>query len=150
MIDRWALVRAGVVVDIVLGDENLPQLLLGQYDAVVAVSEPLLRAVREGWSYTAGVFTEPVLTLAEAKRRKVASIWTEAMPRVVQIYSELDTRGAIEPLTDLWLSIAPAARQPNANWQAFLDLANAVRTALVEVRNATTVAEVVAVVVNWP
>lgn len=88
--------------------------------------------------------------LPAAKRAKVAAIRAECVTRSQGVFDAIDSAGEVELLANLWLSIAPAARNPTADMTRFLAIANAARTAIVAVRAATTEAGVAAVTPAWP
>lgn len=102
------------------------------------------------WSNATMSWIDP-RTLAEIKQERVVGIKSEALKRIQVIYEGVDSFGTLEVLLGLWTQgLANAAKQPQGDWAAMLQIVNAARTAIVAVKASTSAAEVDAVVVNWP
>jgi hypothetical protein len=111
---------------------------------------PRARWFRSAWYVLAYPGPTP-LPLAVAKKAKRSSINDEAFFRVrARLGDIFGSPDGLNLVRVLWLSIAPAARQPTADMQWLIALALAVQAALGEVDAAATIAEVEAVAVAWP
>jgi hypothetical protein len=150
VIERWALIRAGVVRDVVLGGELLPQRLAARWDAIVDVGKGDLRRVRAGWTYDGTEFHPPVETLAEAKARRSRQIKLDGLDRIRAVFPAIADFAELQLVRETLLSVAAQARQPTAAMQQAIDIYTAGKAGLDAVAAATTVAAVDAVVVNWP
>jgi hypothetical protein len=88
--------------------------------------------------------------LAAAKEDRIEAIRAEALTRMGEDFAALSDPDMVLVLRELWLSIAPAARQPTAKMTKVFDVYQAATSAVATVRAALTVAAVAAVVVAWP
>lgn len=90
-------------------------------------------------------------TLAETKAQERQSIRAEARQRITARMGEVMADPDMLVLVKtIYLSIAVAARQPTADMQWLIDMAQAVQTAAAAVTAANTKAQVEAVTVAWP
>jgi hypothetical protein len=90
-------------------------------------------------------------TLADVKQYARQLIRQEAKRRITARMGEVMADPDMLVLVKtIYLSIAAAARQPTADMQWLIDMAQAVQTAFANVTAATTKAEVAAVTVAWP
>lgn len=92
----------------------------------------------------------PAETLVEAKLRRRWEIKRAGMQRIQVRFPAIDSFDALQLVRELYLSIAPAARQPTADWQWLINTFAAGQTALDAVAAATTIAQVDAVSPAWP
>lgn len=92
----------------------------------------------------------PAETLAEAKQRKRWQIKRDGIVRIHVRFPALDSFDALQLAREMYLSVAPAARQPTTDWQWLIDTYQAGQTALNQVTAAATIAQVDAVTPNWP
>jgi hypothetical protein len=104
---------------------------------------------RAEWDVFTGTWVD-MRGLAEYKASKVLLIKTEGLTRITQIFPAMSSIDEIKLLREFYLSIAPSARQPTANFQKIIDISQAVQTALTSVNNAASKAAVDAVSVAWP
>lgn len=90
-------------------------------------------------------------TLVDLKAHTRQSIRREAARRITARLGEIMADPDMLVLVKtIYLSIAPAARQPTTDMQWLIDMAQAVQTAVAQVTAANTKAEVAAVTVAWP
>lgn len=85
------------------------------------------------WIVSAYPPAELDAALAEAKASMLRRLKSEAISRISAKYPDLDSLGSILLERERWLSIAPAARQPTADYQYLIDVAgvfNATRSQL--------------------
>ena len=144
---RYALINSGIVRNVAVGDADFAALVASHFDAVVDVTAI---ACGPGWAYDGSTFTAPVETLAEAQERRTAAIKAEGLARIQAVMPAVSDIDTLELVRELILSIAPAARQLTADMTTISNIYAAARTALIAIRNATTVAQVDAVTVSWP
>lgn len=90
-------------------------------------------------------------TLSDLKQQTRQGIRQEAKRRITSRLGEIMADPDMLVLVKtIYLSIAPAARQPTTDMQWLIDMAQAVQTAVAQVTAANTKAEVAAVTVAWP
>ena len=94
--------------------------------------------------------TPPPETLAQAKVRKLQQIKTTGLARMQTRFPALQTFDAVQLVREVILSVAPAARQPTADFQWLGDTYTPRRNAADQVIAATTIAQVDAVTPAWP
>jgi hypothetical protein len=92
----------------------------------------------------------PGTGLAIAKCIKVQAIKGECLSRMGSQFAALGDPEVLEVFRELWLSIAPAARQPTAAMSTVLNVYQAAKTGIAAVRSAATLGEIEAVTVAWP
>jgi hypothetical protein len=144
---KWALINAGLVRNVAVGNSAFATAVAGLFDAVVDVTgDP----VGPGWTYDGTNFTPPVESLADAKARRTTAIKAAALTRITAVLPTIDSFDTLDLVKEIVLSIAPAARQLTADLQAVVDIYTAAKTAIGSVQAATTVAQVDAVTVSWP
>lgn len=88
--------------------------------------------------------------LPEYKAEKVKVIKADGLSRIQQVFPAIKDFDDLQFTRELYLSIAPAARQPTTQWQRMLSIYTAGQTAITAVNNATTQAQVDAVSPAWP
>ena len=79
--------------------------------------------------------------LAIRKRHLTEAIKEEGFARIQQVMPFISSMDALEIMRELWLSIAPAARQPTDDMSGVIDVYQAARAAIIDVRSASTLAE---------
>lgn len=96
--------------------------------------------------------SQPVATptLAELKRRRANLITTEALDRIQAVLPEVSNMATAQLVRELWLSIAPAARQPTAKMGQVIAIYAAWHAALAEIKACASPECVAAVVPVWP
>lgn len=92
----------------------------------------------------------PVPTLAELKKRRVQALSLEALAHVQAVMPEVGSMATAMLVRELWLSIAPAARQPTQDMQTVFAIFSAYRSAVIDVRKCSTPECVAAVTPTWP
>lgn len=92
----------------------------------------------------------PAETLDEAKARRRWQIKRDGLERIQTRLPAIDAFDTLALVRELYLSIAPAARQPTVDWQWLIDTYQAGQAALNSVGSAATIAQVNAVTPNWP
>jgi hypothetical protein len=144
---KWALIKAGLVRNVAIGDSEFAAAVAGLFDAVVDVTG---QVVGPGWTYDGSTFTAPVEALADAKARRVTAIKAEALTRITAVLPTIADFNTLDLVKEIILSIAPAARQLTADLQSVVNIYTAAKTAIGSVLAAGTVAAVDAVEVSWP
>ena len=92
----------------------------------------------------------PETSLAEVKLRRIRAVSEEALIHIQTVMPEVSDMATAMLVRELWLSIAPAARQPTPDMSATLAIFVAWRVAVVQVKQCATVACVDAIVAAWP
>ena len=92
----------------------------------------------------------PAPTLGELKKRRIQALSLEAMAHVQAVMPEVGNMATAMLIRELWLSIAPAARQPTQDMQTVFAIFSAYRSAVIDVRNCSTPECVAAVTPTWP
>lgn len=92
----------------------------------------------------------PSPTLDEVKAAKIRAIRDEALVRVNVHLPDATDISTLILLRELYLSIAPAARQPTTAMTGLINIYQAMRTAINEVRACSTTGCVNGVMPNWP
>lgn len=91
--------------------------------------------------------------LAARKIEKADEIKAEGLKHINAVFPALDSLDEIQLVAEFWLSIAPAARQPTADFQSAIDIYSAAKAGIIAV-NALDLASVQAfdpiVDVGWP
>lgn len=89
--------------------------------------------------------------LPDYKAEKIEAIKAEGLARIHQTFEAITSFDQLDLIRELYLSILPAARtSPTARWQRMVNIWQAGRAAITQVRNATTQAQVDAVTPAWP
>lgn len=90
----------------------------------------------------------------EILSRKVDEIKTATLARITSQLAGIKSFDDIEVLKELWLSIAPAAKQATVKWQMMIDIWQAGKDAVIVVDALTTTSDVIAYDVettpSWP
>jgi hypothetical protein len=89
-------------------------------------------------------------TLAELKKRRGHVVTREAVARVQAVFPEVATLSSLIVMREMWLSVAPAARQPTPKLTAVIDIYTAWKTATDQIKACSTPECVAAVVPGWP
>lgn len=89
-------------------------------------------------------------TIRTFRGERLQAIKTEMSRRMAAVLPGFGNVETVRALREVWLSIAPAARQPTAKLTSIINIYQAGDVAITAVRAATTKADVDAVVVNWP
>ena len=92
----------------------------------------------------------PAETLAEAKSRRKWEIKRDGLARMQTRLPALDAFDMVQLMREIYLSVAPAARQPTTDLQWIIDTYQAGNVALAQVAASTTIAQVNAVTPAWP
>ena len=92
----------------------------------------------------------PAETLPQAKARRLGEVLAEGMALIKGRIEGIHTFGDLQLLRQIFLSIAPAARQPTTDMQWLIDMWQEGETVKAAIQSATTVAEVDAVTPSWP
>jgi hypothetical protein len=92
----------------------------------------------------------PPLSLPDIKRQKIHELTAEAVRRVGLVMPELADLSSLIVMRELWLSIAPAARQPTAKLTAVINIYQAWNTAVDAVKACASENCVAAVSASWP
>lgn len=148
---RLALINGTTVSRLAEGGQAFANLMAQQFDAVIDVTD--IECGR-GWTWNGSVaspaFSAPVETLQAAKDRRRISVRGEALSRVQSAFPSIENYDDLKLVREILLSVIPAARSFTADVQRLVDIFSAVQTAITSINNATTVAQVDAVTVNWP
>lgn len=88
-------------------------------------------------------------TLAELQKRRIHAITREAEARAQAVFPGI-TLPTLVVMRELWLSVAPAARQPTARLTTLIDLYLAWKTAAGQIKACTTPDCIAAVTPSWP
>lgn len=89
--------------------------------------------------------------LPDAKAAKIRQLKRETMSRIQLIEPALDSIGMLELMRELFLSIAPAAREPTPTLQSVIDTYQAGRGAIIAIKAMTVADDVLAYdVLNTP
>lgn len=88
--------------------------------------------------------------LPDYKTERVAAIKADGLARIQAVFPAINSFDELALVREMFLSIAPAARVPTANWQRMIDIYTAGRAAALAVSNATTKQQVDAVNPAWP
>lgn len=89
-------------------------------------------------------------SLAEVKRRRANGITAEALARIQSVLPEVSNMATAQLMRELWLSIAPAARQTTAKMSAVVAIYQAWAAALADIKQCDSAACVANVTVAWP
>lgn len=92
----------------------------------------------------------PTPTLAELKRQRAHAITTDAIARIQAVLPEVSNMATAQLVRELWLSIAPAARQPTAKMGHVIAVYQAWGDALQAVKACGTAGCVADVTPAWP
>lgn len=92
----------------------------------------------------------PVPSLAELKRQRAHAITADALARIQSVLPEVSNMATAQLVRELWLSIAPAARQPTAKMGKIIAIYQAWWDALQHVKECATAECVAAVTPAWP
>jgi hypothetical protein len=106
----------------------------------------------------AGIEDDPALTALAAsynelpaiKVARIASIKADGLVRIQAVYASIRGFDDLQLVSDIILSIIPAARQLTADMTKAAAIWNAGKAAIASVNAATTVVQVAAVVPAWP
>lgn len=79
--------------------------------------------------YDGNSFSKPAQSLADRKSALLRRLNGEGLTRVQAVYPAIADMDALDLEVDRWLSIAPAARQPVADFQSMIDIVVAWRAA---------------------
>ena len=88
--------------------------------------------------------------IPNARNVRIMEIKVDGLARINAAYPAITSLDEIAFYADFWLSIAPAARVPNAPFKKVIDIYSAAKVAIAAVNAATTQALIDAVAVNWP
>lgn len=88
--------------------------------------------------------------LAFVKAARVAAIKLDGLAHIQAVYPAIKSFDELQLVSDMILSIVPAARQLTADMTKAAAIWNAGKTAISSVNAATTAAQVAAVVPTWP
>lgn len=94
----------------------------------------------DGWSYTNGQFYPP---LSNVKQAKVLEVKKEGLKRIALIFPAVRSVEELDLISEFWLSIAPAARQPTANFTQVINIRAAAKAAIIAVNALLTLQEVI-------
>lgn len=92
----------------------------------------------------------PAPTLGELKQRRIHAITAEAIAHIQTVMPEIGNLATASLIRELWLSIAPAARQPTPDMLTVIATFSELRTTIIQVRNCTTPACINSVTPTWP
>lgn len=92
----------------------------------------------------------PVPSLAEARRARIQAVSGEALARIQAVLPEVSNMATAQLVRELWLSIAPAARQPTAKMGQVIAIYSAWAAALADIKQCDSAACVANVTVAWP
>lgn len=92
----------------------------------------------------------PAITLSEIKHQRANAITTDALARIQSVLPDVSNMATAQLVRELWLSIAPAARQPTAKMGQVIAIYQAWGDALQQVKACTAPACVAAVTPAWP
>lgn len=96
-------------------------------------------ATRNGTPMSAPEIT---VRLNAERVEKVKEVKAEGLSRINAVMPALETFDQVELVRELWLSIAPAARQPTADLTTITNIYSAGRNAVAAVKALTTIADV--------
>ena len=92
--------------------------------------------------------------LPYAKKEKINELKTEGLSRINVVFPAVTDFDELDLIREQWLSIAPAARQPTADFQTMIDIVQAGKIARQAINAMTIVAEIqaydVAIDPVWP
>lgn len=88
--------------------------------------------------------------LAAIKAARVAAIKLDGLAHIQAVYPAIRSFDDLQLVSDIILSIVPAARQLTADMTKAAAIWNAGKAAIASVNAATTAAQVAAVVAAWP
>ena len=80
--------------------------------------------------------------LEDLKKEKITSLKKEGLRRVQILFPAISNFDELDLLKEQWLSIAPAARQPTADFQTLIDLLQVGKSAITVINALTIVADV--------
>ncbi|MFN9029638.1 MAG: hypothetical protein ACK54C_02100 [Betaproteobacteria bacterium] len=123
----------------------------GQLVALTPDEEARLRAYKHNavWDSNALDWVD-ARSAADYGRDKAKAVRAEALTRIQAEMPGINDFEALQLVRELWLSIAPAARQPTAKLAKVLAIHQAARQAITAIQSATDRPAVDAVVVTWP
>jgi hypothetical protein len=96
------------------------------------------------------IVAPPEPTLAELKKLRIQAMTAEALVHVQTVMPEISDLATASLIRELWLSIAPAARQPTTDMLTVIATFGELRRAIIAVRNCTTPACINSVTPTWP
>lgn len=88
--------------------------------------------------------------LPYARTVAIQQVKDDGLAKLTTIWPTVDSLDKLKPYADLWTSIAPAARQPNADMTSIIAIYSAAQTAISQIKAATTLAGIAAVTPAWP
>lgn len=101
-----------------------------------------------------GAAFTPTELVSKAKAAKIEELRAERLVRIQAVLPGVTSDDTLELMSEMWLSIAPAARQATATWQNAINIYTAGKQAGIAVNALTTVAEIelynVATNPSWP
>lgn len=86
--------------------------------------------------------SQDVTILKEAKDKKIAELKVERLSRIQAIMPAIDDDATLEMMSELWKSIAGAARAPTVEWQSMIDIWTAAKQAGLAIKAMTILADV--------
>lgn len=98
----------------------------------------------------AQAFVDSYSELPHVKKQRIKDIRVESVSRIGLVYPWIDAFDKLDIVRDLYLSIAPAAREPKPGIATLIAIQQAATAAIAAVRAANDSAAVDAVVVAWP
>lgn len=125
----------------------------GLHDAVRAAGHWLVQ-VNGVWQSSNDAAVQAIIDsyneLPRYKLGKIAAIKLDGLARIQAVFPAISDFAELALIREMYLSIAPAARSPTANWQRMIDIYTAGQAAVSSVNSATTKAQVDAVTPGWP
>lgn len=88
--------------------------------------------------------------LPSYKAERIEALKADGLARIQAVFPAIKSFDELALIRELYLSIAPAARQPTTNWQRMINIYTAGQAAAASINAASTKAQVDAVTPSWP
>lgn len=122
---------------------SYPQNIAGQPGFLQVIGDTCTLLLADGTPYYPPNGCEGEITgTVDTREAKVIATTQEGLRRIQAYMPGLVSLYVLEPLRELWISIAPAARQPTATLTAVINIYAYARDKIIWLRNTATDAEV--------
>ena len=88
--------------------------------------------------------------LPDYKAKRIEALKADGLARIQAVFPAIKSFDELALIRELYLSIAPAARQPTTSWQRMINIYTAGQAAAASINAASTKAQVDAVTPSWP
>ena len=126
---------------------------IGLHNAVIAAGYSIWEE-NNSWKSNNDIEVQKIIDqyneLDDLKKEKTQQIKLQGLTLIMQLYPAITNFDQLLLFRDVWMSIAPAARNPVANWTKLINIYTAGANGVTAVNSATTKAQIDAITVNWP